>query len=96
MKKQILSNLSQKKFSALRAARIIIILWLWLWLWLWLVAVAVAVAVTAAVTVAVSVICLKKLFLRCAQQELEFSKMKKQILSNLSQKNLLRCAQQEL
>ena len=69
MKKQILSNLSQKKFSALRAARIIIILWLWLWLWL--VAVAVAVAVAAAVTVAVSVICLKKVFLRCAQQELE-------------------------
>ena len=68
MKKQILSNLSQKKFSALRAARIIIILWLWLWLWL--VAVAVAVAVAAAVTVAVSVICLKKIFLRCAQQEL--------------------------
>ena len=68
MKKQILSNLSQKKFSALRAARIIIILWLWLWLWL--VAVAVAVAVAAAVTVAVSVICLKKNFLRCAQQEL--------------------------
>ena len=65
MKKQILSNLSQKKFSALRAARIIIILWLWLWL----VAVAVAVAVAAAVTVAVSVICLKKDFLRCAQQE---------------------------
>ena len=68
MKKQILSNLSQKTFSALRAARIIIILWLWLWLWL--VAVAVAVAVAAAVTVAVSVICLKKIFLRCAQQEL--------------------------
>ena len=68
MKKQILSNLSQKHFSALRAARIIIILWLWLWLWL--VAVAVAVAVAAAVTVAVSVICLKKNFLRCAQQEL--------------------------
>ena len=68
MKKQILSNLSQKKFSALRAARIIIILWLWLWLWL--VAVAVAVAVAAAVTVAVSVICLKNIFLRCAQQEL--------------------------
>ena len=68
MKKQILSNLSQKKLSALRAARIIIILWLWLWLWL--VAVAVAVAVAAAVTVAVSVICLKKNFLRCAQQEL--------------------------
>ena len=72
MKKQILSNLSQKKVSALRAARIIIILWLWLWLWL--VAVAVAVAVAAAVTVAVankfSVICLKKNFLRCAQQEL--------------------------
>ena len=70
MKKQILSNLSQKQISALRAARIIIILWLWLWL----VAVAVAVAVAAAVTVAVankfSVICLKNNFLRCAQQEL--------------------------
>ena len=65
MKKQILSNLSQKKFSALRAARIIIILWLWLWL----VAVAVAVAVAAAVTVAAQQFVPKKIF--CAATNMQ-------------------------